>query len=57
MAVDIAGALNFVRIHAKHRMSPAMAAGVTARLWEMHDIVAVIEKWEQRKEYDQVMAR
>jgi IS1 family transposase len=48
---------NFVRIHAKHRMTPAMAAGVTDRLWEMSDIVGVVEKWEQRQDYDRVMAR
>ena len=30
---------NFVRIHSKHRVSPAMAAGVSARLWSLHDLV------------------
>ena len=30
---------NFVRIHSTVRMSPAMAAGVSDRLWEMSDIV------------------
>jgi IS1 family transposase len=39
---------NFVRIHSKLRMSPAMAAGVTDRLWEIGDIVALIEKAESR---------
>jgi IS1 family transposase len=39
---------NFVRIHAKLRMSPAMAAGVSDRLWEIGDIVALIEKAESR---------
>lgn len=34
---------NFVRIHAKLRMSPAMAAGVTDRLWEIRDIAALVE--------------
>ncbi len=34
---------NFVRIHGKLRMSPAMAAGVTDRLWEVSDIVALVE--------------
>jgi IS1 family transposase len=48
---------NFVRIHTKHKMTPAMAANVTNRLWEMSDIVAVVEKWERRQEYDQIMAR
>ena len=34
---------NFVRIHAKLRMSPAMAAGVTDKLWEIGDIAALVE--------------
>lgn len=34
---------NFVRIHQTLRMSPAMAAGVTDRLWEMADLVAIVE--------------
>jgi IS1 family transposase len=34
---------NFVRIHKTLRMSPAMAAGVTDRLWEIGDIVTLIE--------------
>ena len=34
---------NFVRIHKTLRMSPAMAAGVTDRLWEIGDIVTLVE--------------
>src|SRR4051812_16144214 len=34
---------NFVRIHKTLRTSPAMAAGITDRLWEMADIVALID--------------
>jgi hypothetical protein len=34
---------NFVRMHSTLRMSPAMAAGITDRLWEMSDIVALID--------------
>jgi hypothetical protein len=34
---------NFVRIHQTLRMTPAMAAGVTDRLWEMADLVAIVE--------------
>jgi hypothetical protein len=37
---------NFVKISGAHRMSPAMAAGVTSKLWEMPDLVAMIEEWE-----------
>jgi hypothetical protein len=29
------------------RVTPAMAANVTKRLWEMSDIVDVLEAWEQ----------
>jgi hypothetical protein len=34
---------NFVRTHKAHKLSPAMAAGVSDRLWSMEDIVALIE--------------
>jgi IS1 family transposase len=34
---------NFVRQHKAHRMSPAMAAGLTDRLWSMEDIAARID--------------
>jgi hypothetical protein len=37
---------NFVRIHKTLRTTPAMAAGVTKRLWEIGDIVYVLEAWE-----------
>ncbi len=33
---------NFVRIHSTLRMAPAMAAGVSDRLWEIGDIVKLI---------------
>lgn len=37
---------NFVRIHKTLRTTPAMAAGVTERLWEMGDVVNMLEAWE-----------
>lgn len=37
---------NFVRVHKTLRTTPAMAAGVTSRLWEIGDIVDVLEAWE-----------
>ena len=37
---------NFVRVHKTLRVTPAMAANVTKRLWEMSDIVDVLEAWE-----------
>jgi IS1 family transposase len=43
-------AYNFVRIHKSLRCSPAMAASVTARLWDIADVVTVIEEWENNQE-------
>jgi IS1 family transposase len=37
---------NFVKIHTKLRTSPAMAAGVSDRLWEVSDIVSLWEAVE-----------
>ena len=34
---------NFVKIHQTLRTTPAMAAGVTDRLWEISDLVALLE--------------
>ena len=39
---------NFVRIHQTLRVTPAMAANVTTKLWEMSDMVAMIEEWEMQ---------
>lgn len=40
---------NFVRVHQTLKVSPAMAAGVTDRLWEVSDIVKVLEAWEAQQ--------
>ena len=40
---------NFVRIHKSLRCTPAMAAGVTNRLWEITDIVALLPEPETKK--------
>jgi IS1 family transposase len=40
---------NFVRIHQTTRVTPAMAAGVTDKLWEIADMVRVLEEWETPK--------
>jgi hypothetical protein len=37
---------NFVRIHKTLKITPAMAANVTPKLWEMSDMVKVLEDWE-----------
>lgn len=41
---------NFVRIHKTLKMTPAMAAGVTDRLWEVADVIKVLEAWEAFRE-------
>ena len=40
---------NFVRQHKTLRTSPAMAAGVSDRLWSVEDIVALIDARDERK--------
>jgi hypothetical protein len=47
---------NFVRIHQTLKVTPAMAAGVTFRLWEMGDIVGVLEAWEAKRQHNAVAA-
>ena len=42
-------AYNFTRIHGSLRCSPAMAAGVSKTLWDVTDIVTVVEEWEARQ--------
>ena len=39
---------NFVKMHKTLKCTPAMAAGVTAKLWEMTDVVAMIEAEEAK---------
>jgi IS1 family transposase len=43
-------AYNFIKIHRTLRMSPAMAVGVTDRLWDVADLVALWEAYERRAE-------
>jgi len=40
---------NFVRIHRSLRVTPAMEAGVTNRLWSLEDIVKLVEGREQNR--------
>jgi IS1 family transposase len=42
-------AYNFIKLHRTLRTSPAMAAGVTDRLWSVEDLVALWEAYEQRR--------
>lgn len=39
-------AYNFIKILRALRCTPAMAAGVTTRLWEVYDLVALLEAEE-----------
>jgi IS1 family transposase len=41
---------NFCRIHKTLRVTPAMAAGVTDRLWSIGDMVGVLEDWERTRQ-------
>ena len=43
-------AYNFIKIHRTLRTSPAMAAGVTDRLWDVGDLVTLWEAYERRAE-------
>ena len=40
---------NFIRIHRTLRVTPAMAVGVTTKLWEVSDLVAVLVAAEDSK--------
>jgi hypothetical protein len=43
-------AYNLIKIHRTLRRPPAMAAGVTNRLWEVSNLVALLEASERRLE-------
>jgi hypothetical protein len=37
---------NFVRIQKTLRVTPAMEAGVSDRLWPLADIAEIVDQWE-----------
>jgi len=41
-------AYNFIKIHSSLRMSPAMAAGVTDRLFDVSDLVTLLIESEKK---------
>jgi IS1 family transposase len=43
---------NFIRIHKTLKMTPAMAAGVSAKLWSMDDLVAAMDAREVPQKRD-----
>jgi IS1 family transposase len=45
---------NFVRIHQTLRVTPAMAAGVSDHVWEVADIVALLESEKAEKRADAI---
>ena len=42
-------AYNFIKIHRTLRVSPAMAAGVTTRLFDVADLVALLVESESKR--------
>lgn len=40
---------NFIRIHKTLRVTPAMAAGITDRVWSWEDIIALVDEAETQK--------
>ena len=40
---------NFVRVHKTLRVTPAMEAGVTDRLWDIADIAILVEQAEAKR--------
>ena len=42
-------AYNFIKIHTTLRTSPAMAAGITDRLFDVSDLVALLVESESKK--------
>jgi hypothetical protein len=37
---------NFVRIHASLRVTPAMAVGVSDKLWSLAEMARIVDEWE-----------
>jgi len=37
---------NFVHIHSSLHITPAMAAGVSEKLWSLEDVICIVDRWE-----------
>ena len=48
-SVAVTAAVNFIRIHRTLRTTPAMAAGVTTKLWEVSGLVTLLKAAESNK--------
>jgi hypothetical protein len=49
MSISVFTFYNFCRIHKTLKIAPALAAGVTDKLWSMEDVVALIDAWDQER--------
>jgi hypothetical protein len=45
---------NYVRVHQTLKVSPAIAAGVTDRLWEIRDLVQVLEDRDAQRDSEPI---
>jgi len=48
---------NYVRQHKAHKLSPAMAAGLTDKLMDMADLVVMIDEREEEQKRAAIRAR
>jgi hypothetical protein len=49
VAINYFASYNFIKIHRTLRVTPAMAAGVSTRLFDVPDLVALLVESESRK--------
>lgn len=45
---------NFLKIHQTLRVTPAMAAGVTDRVWDWEDVIQLLEEREEQQRLEAV---
>ena len=45
---------NFIRIHKTLRVTPAMEAGVTDRLFTYEELVGIVDEWEAAQKTDEL---